>query len=296
MSLRVCVAGATGWTGSAVARAVLAAADLRLVAAVARKAAGRTLTDALGAGRAVDMADDQDVMVDDQDVMASNRDVIVSASSQQALRAEPDVWIDYTHPSVAESHVLAALEAGAAVVVGTSGLDAAAYRRIRTAAQAAGTGVVAAGNFSLTAALLKHLAGIAARRLPHREVVDYAHAGKPDAPSGTALELAEFLSDVPLAASGERSVAGDGPVPATETLGRPDARGAAIERTQVHSVRLPGYTISVEVLFGLPGERLAIRHDAGESPDPYVAGTLLAARRVRGVDGLVRGLDTLLFG
>jgi 4-hydroxy-tetrahydrodipicolinate reductase len=49
-------------------------------------------------------------------------------------------------------------------------------------------------------------------------------------------------------------------------------------------------------IFGLPHERLAIRHDAGASAAPYVHGTLLAVRRVMQVTGLVRGLDRLLFG
>ncbi len=64
---------------------------------------------------------------------------------------------------------------------------------------------------------------------------------------------------------------------------------------RVHSVRLPGFVLACEAVFGLPGERLVIRHDAGESATPYVGGTLLAARRAPEVRGLVRGLDTLLF-
>jgi 4-hydroxy-tetrahydrodipicolinate reductase len=54
--------------------------------------------------------------------------------------------------------------------------------------------------------------------------------------------------------------------------------------------------VSTEVVFALPDERLVIRHDAGASPQPYVAGALLAVRAVTGVVGLVRGLDTLLLG
>jgi 4-hydroxy-tetrahydrodipicolinate reductase len=64
----------------------------------------------------------------------------------------------------------------------------------------------------------------------------------------------------------------------------------------VHSLRLPSYVIACEALFGAESERLVIRHEAGTSPAPYVAGTLLAARKVREVTGLVRGLDRLLFG
>jgi 4-hydroxy-tetrahydrodipicolinate reductase len=47
-------------------------------------------------------------------------------------------------------------------------------------------------------------------------------------------------------------------------------------------------------VFGLPDERLTIRHDAGGTPEPYVAGTLIAVRRVPGLVGVTRGLDTLL--
>ena len=72
------------------------------------------------------------------------------------------------------------------------------------------------------------------------------------------------------------------------------ARGATVGGTQVHSVRLPSFVVSTEVVFGLPDERLTIRHDAGGTPEPYVAGTLLAVRRVRERPGLTRGLDTLL--
>jgi len=134
-------------------------------------------------------------------------------------------------------------------------------------------GVIAAGNFSLTAALAKHFALIAARHLPSWEVVDYAGADKVDAPSGTTRELAGELAAV---ARSHLDVSLD------QTQGPREARGVTIDGTQVHSVRLPGYVIAFETLFGLPDERLTIRHDAGSGAGPYVGGTLLAARAVMG--------------
>jgi 4-hydroxy-tetrahydrodipicolinate reductase len=83
-------------------------------------------------------------------------------------------------------------------------------------------------------------------------------------------------------------------VPVDQTGGLVAARGAAVAGTQVHSLRLPSFTVSTEVVFGLPDERLSIRHDAGSSAAPYVAGTLLAARAAPARSGLTRGLDTLL--
>ena len=267
MSVRVCVAGATGWAGRAVAGAVLDSDDFTLASAVARSAAGLDVGPAIG--------------------RSARTGVTVTSDPAQALKAKPEVWIDYTHPSAVKEHALAALAEGVRVVIGTSGLDEDDYREITSAALAARSGVIAAGNFSLTASLLKHLAGIAARHLPHREIIDYADAGKPDAPSGTAMELAEHLATISPNELG---------LPVDETLGVPETRGAEIGGTQVHSLRLPSYLISIEALFGLPDERLIIRHDAGNSPEPYVAGTLLAVQRVGEVTGLVRGLDELLLG
>ncbi len=64
--------------------------------------------------------------------------------------------------------------------------------------------------------------------------------------------------------------------------------------SQVHSIRLPGYTISAEVIFGLPDEKLTLRHDSGTSAEPYVGGALIAIRRIHTIVGLRRGLDQVL--
>ena len=107
-----------------------------------------------------------------------------------------DVLVDYTSHDVVMRNALTAVDRGVAVVVGTSGLTAADFAEIDAAARARGVGVVAAGNFSLTAAMAQAAALLAARHLPSWEVIDYASAAKPDVPSGTARELAERLGDV----------------------------------------------------------------------------------------------------
>jgi 4-hydroxy-tetrahydrodipicolinate reductase len=58
----------------------------------------------------------------------------------------------------------------------------------------------------------------------------------------------------------------------------------------------PGRVLACEAVFGLPGERLTIRLDAGSGAEPHAAGTLLAIRRARDVAGLASGLDTPMFG
>ncbi len=251
-NLSICVAGATGWTGAAIADAIAAADDLDLRSAVSRSAAGSELHGAPVYPSVVEALDGVDVM------------------------------IDFTSHDVAKANALAAIERGVAVVIGTSGLTAEDFDAIDAAARERGVGAVSAGNFSLTAAMAKAAATLAARYLPSWEIIDYASAGKADAPSGTARELAETLGQ----AAKERSLA--------DTHGAVEARGADIAGTQVHSLRLPSFVVSTEIVFGLPDERLSIRHDAGSSPAPYVAGTLLAARAVPTRTGLTRGLDALL--
>ena len=248
--IRVCIAGITGWTGRPIADAVEAASDLALVAGVSRS------------------------------------DPASFSSVGEALAAvEADVLVDYTHASAVKGNVIAAVERGVHVVVGSSGLSAADYSAIDALAREHGVGVIAAGNFSVTAALLLRFAADAARHLDAWEVIDYASAKKQDAPSGTARELAERLDGVRAPALG---------VPIDDVLGAREARGANVAGTQVHSVRLPSFVVSTEAVFAAQGERLSIRHDAGETPAPYVAGTLLAIRALPGRVGLTRGLDQLL--
>ncbi len=74
-----------------------------------------------------------------------------------------------------------------------------------------------------------------------------------------------------------------------------EARGAEVAGSRVHSVRLPSFVVSTEIVFGGQGERLVMRHDPGLTPDPYVEGTLLAIRKVADALGVRRGLSTLLF-
>lgn len=126
---------------------------------------------------------------------------------------------------------------------------------------------------------------MAAKYVPHWEIIDYAHEDKIDAPSGTARELANRLAQI-------REAALD--VPLEKVNGLKESRGARLQGTQVHSVRLPGHVISIEAIFGMPDQKLSIRHDSGTSAKPYVDGALLAIRQVGRLVGVHRGLDSVM--
>jgi 4-hydroxy-tetrahydrodipicolinate reductase len=264
MSLKVCLAGATGWAGSELARGIAAADDLALLSAVARRHAGQKLGDVLGEPRLV---------------------APIFATAAEALAQPCDVFVEYTHPDSAKANVLAALEHGAHVVIGTSGLNDADYAEIDALARARQRGVLACGNFALTAVLLIKFAEMAAKLIPQWELIDYASAGKPDAPSGTVRELATRMGKV-------RQPQLE--VPLEATRGLRETRGGTLAGSQVHALRLPGFVIGAEAIFGMPDQTLTIRHNAGSSAKPYVDGALLAIRKVPGLVGLHRGLDAVL--
>jgi 4-hydroxy-tetrahydrodipicolinate reductase len=262
--IRVCLAGATGWAGSELARAIAGLPDVTIVAAVSRQHGGKSLGEVLG------------------DPRLGCR---VHSSAAEALATPCDVFVEYTAPTVARANITTALEHDAHVVVGTSGLTDEDYAAIDAIARQQHRGVLACGNFALTVVLLQKFAEMAAKLIPHWEVIDYAHDEKRDSPSGTARELATRLAKVRTPAT---------TVPLGETIGAREARGATLSGSQVHSLRLPSYVISAEVIFGMPDQRLSIRHDSGNSARPYVDGALLAIRKVSTLVGVHRGLDVVL--
>jgi len=262
-AIRVYIAGITGNVGSLLAAAVHAAPDLVLSGGTSKTRAGKRIREV---------------------VAGCPSDILITDNLNAALEAATDVLVDYTHPDVVKQNTLEAVEAGVHVVVGTSGLSDADYEEIDRSARRAGVGVLAAGNFSLSGALMQHFALIAAKHLPTWEIVDFGTEHKPDAPSGTARELAFRLAQV---RRPEYAVSPD------EVVGEPEARGATVNGSQVHSLRLPGYFSRSELLFGAPEQRLTVRYEAIGSR-PYVDGTLLAVRKVSGLTGLRRGLDHVL--
>lgn len=262
--LRICIAGATGWAGSELARGVFDADDMELVAAISRSNAGKRVGEAIG---------------------IEGLSAPIFGTVQEALKSGPDVFVEYTKPEVAKAHVLSALRSGAHVVIGTSGLSNVDYLEIDGTAREVNRGVLAAGNFALTAVLLQKFAAMAAKYIDHWEIIDYADSGKRDAPSGTARELANRLSNV-------RESQLDVPLDSIE--GPRESRGTRLQGSQVHSVRLPGYVISLDAIFGMPDQKLILRHEAGTSAIPYVSGALLAIRKVSDLVGVHRGLDSVM--
>ncbi|HZQ49602.1 MAG TPA: 4-hydroxy-tetrahydrodipicolinate reductase [Candidatus Dormibacteraeota bacterium] len=197
----------------------------------------------------------------------------------------PRAFVDFTRPSEALHNSLAAIASGASPVVGTTGLSAADVEKIATACREKGLGGIVAPNFAVGAVLMMHLAEIAAPHFDAAEIIELHHAGKLDAPSGTALSTAKRLA----ARRGDKKFAHR--KAEKETLS--GTRGGEEGNVAVHSVRLPGFVADQEVIFGLPGQTLTIAHRT-TSREAYVPGVLAAIRAVVSGNRFYRGLEELL--
>ena len=197
----------------------------------------------------------------------------------------PQALVDFTRPSVALHNALVAVAAGAAPVVGTTGIPADGIDKLEVACKAKGLGGIVAPNFAIGAVLMMYLAEIAAPHFEAAEIVEMHHAAKLDAPSGTALSTAKRLA----ARRGNKPFSHK--KAEKETLA--GTRGGEEGGIAVHSIRLPGFVADQEVILGLPGQTLTIAHRT-TSREAYVPGVLLAIRRVTSEPRFYRGLDQLL--
>ncbi|HKH56596.1 MAG TPA: 4-hydroxy-tetrahydrodipicolinate reductase, partial [Propionibacteriaceae bacterium] len=143
-----------------------------------------------------------------------------------------------------------------------------------------------AANFSIGAVLMMYFAEQAAKFYESVEIVELHHAGKADAPSGTAATTARRVAAA-------RASAGLPPPPDATVQELPGARGASIDGIHVHGVRLRGLVAHQEVLFGAEGESLTIRHDSLDRVS-FMPGVIAGVRAVSSRPGLTVGIDDIL--
>jgi 4-hydroxy-tetrahydrodipicolinate reductase len=264
---RVGVFGAAGRMGATVCAAVIGARDLELVAAVDPAAAGRPL---------------------DEVAACRGSGIEVAASPESVAEAGAEVVVDFTVAAEALSNLRWSAEHGVHAVCGTTGFGEGEIDRVRAWFSGTANAVVAA-NFSVGAALMMRCAELCARFVNGAEVIELHHDRKRDAPSGTSLETVRRMQ-----AARDRAGAGQWAGDPTEVELLEGARGGRAEGgVHVHSVRLPGLVAHQEVIFGLEGEILSVRHDSFDRSS-FMPGVLLAVRRVRDLPGLTLGLESLL--
>jgi len=223
--------------GNAVIRLVLADAGLSLVAAVAEPGAKSRGSDA---GELAGVA---------------RCGLPVTVLVAEAIAAKPKVAIDFTTPAASVLNVAALASAGIPCVVGTTGFSDAQRARLRGASSK--VAVLLAPNMSAGANTLFELVQRAVELLGPGydcEIVETHHSGKKDAPSGTALRLAEVVQA---------------------------SRGGRSTPVQMHSLRMGDVVGEHRVSFAGTGEWIELTHRA-LSRDAFARGALRAARFVAG--------------
>jgi 4-hydroxy-tetrahydrodipicolinate reductase len=220
---------------------------------------------------------------DDLDVVAA----VDVGDSRDAL-AGCDVVVDFTHPGVVMDNLRWCVGQGLDTVVGTSGFDESRTAQVTEwLTDAPAVRALVVPNFSVGAVLMMRFAAQAARFFDSAEIIELHHAGKVDAPSGTAARTASLISEA-------RRASGLGPSPDATVSAADGARGAVLDGVHVHSVRLAGLVAHQEVLLGGHGETLTIRHDSLDRAS-FMPGVLLGVRGVASLPpGLTFGLESLL--
>jgi 4-hydroxy-tetrahydrodipicolinate reductase len=248
---RIGVLGATGKMGGAIIRAITATPGATLAAAVER--AGHP---ALG---------------QDAGVIAAGASAGVPITAGSPAN-KTDVWIDFSVPAATLVAVKAAASMGVAMVIGTTGLSPGDRQELREAARQ--IPIVFTPNMSVGVNVLLKLVADAARVLGpgyDLEIVETHHRAKRDAPSGTALRLAEALADATgrdLATTARYDRHGEIGARTNEEIGIQTLRGGDVVGD--HTVHFLGI-----------GERVEITHRA-TSRDTFAHGAVRAALWVAG--------------
>ena len=263
--LRVVVVGAAGRMGREMLKGLTHHAGFEIVAAVDRNEVGKNCRELAG---------------------PTAPDLIVTDKLGAALDCcNAEVLIDFSHHSAAASHALSAVKRGISPVIGCTGLTESDLSELRSLVKEYNVPAMYAPNFAIGAVLMIKFAQIAAQWLPDVEIIELHHDKKEDAPSGTAMLTAQLIAEARTQQPTrlpQQNIKAEG------------ARGGRVSDVPVHSIRLPGFIAHQEVLFGSFGEVLQIRHDSTDR-GAYVQGVILAAKHVKSMDGLVIGLDKVLF-
>ena len=263
--IKVGVIGALGKMGKEVVKAVLNAEDTELVMAV----------DIMGEGTDAGIA-----------ACGIESKVLIETDLEKAIiNKKPDVVIDFTQPNGIYNHVCTYMKHKIKSVIGTTGLKDEQIAHLRELSNETNTSCLIAPNFSTGAVLLMMFAKQAAKYFNNAEIIELHHNQKKDAPSGTAIKTAQLMAE-----SNSNFTLGN--CHETELI-EGSRGGTADANIHIHSVRMPGYIASQEVIFGASGQIFKLAHHTMER-SCYMAGVLLAVRYVADNNEFIYGLDNIM--
>lgn len=263
--IKVLVIGACGKMGREVVKAVLSQENMQLVGAV------DLVNEGLDIGSIV---------------LNKETGVKIQCDLETAIKTcNPDVAIDFTQPSVIFNNAKLLINNGVKPVIGTTGLTDARVAELKALSEEKNVSTLIAPNFTIGAVLMMMFAKKAAQYFDNAEIIELHHNQKKDAPSGTAVKTAQLMAEVKDSFTKNNC--------AEKELIAGSRGGNSYSDIHIHSVRMPGYIASQEVLFGAPGQIMTIRHDSMDR-ECYMSGVMLAVNHVCNNQGFIYGLDNIL--
>ena len=263
--IKVLVIGACGKMGREVVKAVNAQENMSIVGAV----------DLVNEGMDIGAI-----------VLNKEIGVKIETNLETAIKTtNPDVAIDFTQPSVIFNNAKILLNNGVKPVIGTTGLTDEQLDELKKISEEKNISALIAPNFTIGAVLMMMFAKKASQYFDNAEIIELHHNQKKDAPSGTAVKTAQLMAQ-------EKDDFTKNNCAETELI-EGSRGGNSYSNIHIHSIRMPGYIASQEVLFGSAGQIMTIRHDSMDR-ECYMSGVMLAVNHVFNNTGFVYGLDNIL--
>jgi len=226
-------------------------------------------------------SDNQTELVAEIDIKNAEFKTIEEAHNAKKI----DILVDFTQPSSIYENALYCLNNGINIVIGTTGLKDEQIEQLKQLSDKNKLACFIAPNFSTGAVLMMKFAQMAAKYFDNAEIIELHHNQKKDAPSGTAVKTAQLMAEA-------KQTFTSGNCAETETIN--GARGAnSYSNIHIHSIRMPGYMASQEVIFGSDGQTLSIRHDS-TNRSCYMPGILMAIKYAYEHKNFTYGLDNIL--
>ena len=205
-------------------------------------------------------------------------------NSFEEVIGDAQVVVDFTNAEGAMEAMRIAAVRGVNVVTGSTGFTQANLLEAERLANEHQTSIMVAPNFALGAVLVIHLAKMASRFFDYADLTEVHHEAKADSPSGTALAIARAAAK----GKGGRFTA-----PATEGEKQAVARGGHLDGVSIHSGRMQGRVAHHQLVFGVSGQTLTLRHDS-ISRESFMPGVLMAIHESVKSRGLTVGLDKMM--
>lgn len=251
--IKVAVCGACGKMGQEVVKAVMADPEFELVAKI------DLICEGVGYYKSIEEA---------------------------SKKTKIDVLVDFTQPKSIFENAKLCLNLGVRPVIGTTGLLDEQISELKQLSKDKNISCFIAPNFTTGAVLMMMFAATAAKYFDNAEIIELHHNQKKDAPSGTAVKTAKMMGE-----SADKTFAKGNC--AEEELIKGSRGGISYNDIRIHSVRMPGYIASQEVIFGASGQVFKIRHDSMDRTC-YMPGVIMSIKHVMKNNDFVFGLENIL--